>query len=451
MIVRHVFPQTAGINAVGHLEVGGCDVVDLAAQYGTPLYVFDECTLRTVCRRYSNVFRSRYKGKVAFYYACKCLLNRSLAQLLLEEGFGFDAVSIDEIRTVLNAGARPQDIHFHGNAKPLRELREALSYGVGRIVVDNLDELELLIRLVNGRSTPQGLLLRLEPSLEVVTHPSIQTGQPGSKFGLPLDQLDTFARLLMDVPGLELKGLHFHLGSQLFDLAQYQNAITVILDAAVRLRDRYGMVMEELSPGGGLAAAYVEDDQAPEVEALAQQICCAVENGCGQRKFALPRLVLEPGRSISARAGIAVYEIIGSKPLGATDKRSATRYIHVDGGMGDNPRPAMYGAQYTALVANNANAPATEIVHISGRYCESGDLLVRNAELPRTKPGDLIVMGAAGAYTLSLSSNYNMVPRPAVLLVKEGQTRLVQRRESFEDLIGCDVFSTASDDRRRPH
>jgi diaminopimelate decarboxylase len=450
MIAQHVFPQTASINALGHLEVGGCDVVDLAAHYGTPLYVFDECTLRTVCRRYSSVFRSRYKGKVTFCYACKCLLNRSLAQLLLEEDFGFDVVSIDEIRTVLNAGARPRDIHFHGNAKPPRELREALSYGIGRIVVDNLDELESLIRLVNGRSTAQGLLLRLEPSLEVVTHTSIQTGQHGSKFGLPLDQLDTFARLLMGVPGLELKGLHFHLGSQLFDLAQYQNAITVILDAAVRVRDRYGMVMEELSPGGGLAAAYVEEDQAPEVEALAERICRALENGCAQRKFALPHLVLEPGRSISARAGIAVYEIIGSKPLEATDKRSATRYIHVDGGMGDNPRPAMYGAQYTALVANNANAPATEIVHISGRYCESGDLLVRNAELPRTKPGDLIAVGAAGAYTLSLSSNYNMVPRPAVLLVKDGQTRLVQRRETFDDLIGRDVFSIATDNSRRP-
>jgi diaminopimelate decarboxylase len=240
--------------------------------------------------------------------------------------------------------------------------------------------------------------------------------------------------------GFAIKGLHCHLGSQLFDVSAYERAILVLLDAAVYLRDRFGISIEEISPGGGFAAAYVEEDGTPDVQRLATGICQAIVQGCRERNLPLPRLIVEPGRSICARAGISIYEVIGSKPLRPTDEQPAVRYVHVNGGMGDNPRPALYDARYTAVLANDLLAARVDTIHIAGRYCESGDVLIRNARFPREKIGDLIALGGAGAYTLSLASNYNMVPRPAVMFVDGGAARVVQRRETYDDLVGRDYL-----------
>jgi diaminopimelate decarboxylase len=436
MFAANVFPESARVNQSGHMEVGGCDVPSLAARFGTPLYVFDVQTLQNACRCYKGAFSAAYPGEVSLSYACKAFLCSALARLVLAEGFGFDVVSIGELRAVLNVGARAEDVHFHGNAKPRRELEEALSLGIGRIVVDNLDEVSTLANLTAGRTTtPQGVLVRLEPAVSAATHASIQTGQRGSKFGLPLEQLDAFATRVQAASGLAIKGLHCHLGSQLFDVSAYDRAIVVLLDAATHLRDKFGITIEEVSPGGGFAAAYLEEEGTPDVQRLAAVIGQALVRGCAERDLPLPRLIVEPGRSICARAGVSVYEVIGTKPLERGEGQSATRYVHVDGGMGDNPRPALYDARYTAVLANNLRAARVDTIHIAGRYCESGDVLIRNAVFPREKIGDFIALGGAGAYTLSLSSNYNMVPRPAVVFVADGLAQIVQRRETLDDLI----------------
>jgi diaminopimelate decarboxylase len=435
LFAANVFPETARANPSGHLEVGGCDVTALAAWYGTPLYVFDVQTLQTACRRYRAAFGAAYPGELNVSYACKAFLCFALARLILAEGLGFDVVSIDELRAVLNCGARAEHVHFHGNAKPRRELEEALNLGIGRVVVDNLDELHTLATLTAGCAKPQGLLVRLEPAVSALTHASIQTGQRGSKFGLPLELLDSVATVVKAAPGLAMKGLHCHLGSQLFDVSVYERAIIVLLDAATHLRDKFGINIEEISPGGGFAAAYLEEDGTPDVHRLATVIGRSLVRGCAERNLPLPRLTVEPGRSICARAGIGVYEVIGTKPLEPTEGQPAVRYLHVDGGMGDNPRPALYDARYTAVLANDMRAARVDTVHIAGRYCESGDVLVKNAMFPPEKIGDLVALGGAGAYTLCLSSNYNMVPRPAVVFVADGIARIVQRRETFDDLI----------------
>jgi len=439
MFAANVFPLTARVNAKGHLEIGGCDVTSLAGEFATPLYVFDVQTLQSASRSYASAFRSAYPGEVSLSYASKAFLCRALARMVLAEGFGFDVVSIGELRTVLDAGAAAGQVHFHGNAKPRGELEEALRAGIGRIVVDNLDEISMLANLTAGRANPQGLLIRVEPGVSAATHASIQTGQRGSKFGLPLEQLDVLAAAVLAAAGLTIKGLHCHLGSQIFDLAAYERAIVVLLDAAVRLRDAYGIHITEISPGGGLGAAYLEEDGTPDVRELAAGICRTLVRGCAARNLPLPRLIIEPGRSICARAGISIYEVIGTKPISRTEGQPAVRYIHVDGGMGDNPRPALYDARYTALLANDAEAARVETVHIAGRYCESGDVLIKNTAFPTVKIGDLVALGGAGAYTLSLASNYNMVPRPAVVFVADGLPRLVQRRETQSDLAAREV------------
>ena len=439
MFAANVFPLTARVNGRGHLEVGGCDVTSLAAMWGTPLYVFDVQTLQSACRSYASAFRAAYPGEVSLSYASKAFLCRALARLVLNEGFGFDVVSIGELRTVLDAGAAAGEVHFHGNAKPRGELEEALRAGIGRIVVDNLDEISVLASLTAGRISPQGLLIRVEPGVSAATHASIQTGQRGSKFGLPLEQLDDLAAAVRAAPGLTIKGLHCHLGSQIFDVTAYEHAIIVLLDAAVRLREMHGIHITEISPGGGLGVAYLEKDGIPDIPGLAGGICRTLVRGCAVRNLPLPRLIIEPGRSICSRAGISLYEVIGTKPIGRTEDQFAGRYIHVDGGMGDNPRPALYDAKYTALLANDAEAARVETVHIAGRYCESGDVLIKNAAFPTVKIGDLVALGGAGAYTLSLASNYNLVPRPAVVFVGDGTPRLVQRRETQDDLAAREI------------
>lgn len=469
MTDSHIWPVTAGVDGGGRLTIGGRALTELAAAHGTPLYVLDEATIRAMCGAYRDALARHYPGPSDVHYACKALLNTALARLMDDEGLGLDVVSGGELYVALRAGVAPERVHLHGNAKTLAELEEALAAGVGHIVVDNLDELDLLTRLTDGRGTPQPIMFRLTPEIAPDTHAHIQTGQASSKFGLPLAALDEAAARALAAPGLRLEGLHAHLGSQIFDDGVYAVAIGVLLDCAARLRDRFGLATAAISPGGGLGVPYTAERPLPDVDAYASRLGRALAEGCAARRLSLPRLIVEPGRSIVARAGVALYTVLGSKPLprladrrSSIDNRQAhrtpdatgpdtlpspavhrlssvSRYLHIDGGMGDNIRPALYEARYTALLANRAAAAPEEVVHVAGRYCESGDVLLRDIALPRALVGDLLAVAGAGAYTLSMASNYNLVPRPAVLLVRDGEARLIQRRETYADIAARDV------------
>jgi|HigsolmetaAR201D_1030396.scaffolds.fasta_scaffold05661_5 diaminopimelate decarboxylase len=434
----HVWPETATFNAQGHLTLGGCDVVELANQYGTPLYLLDEATFRNNCRAYRTAIAQGYAGPGAIHYAGKALLNTAIAQLVAQEHLGLDVVSGGELFVALRAGFPAAHIHLHGNAKPCAELERALEVGVGRIVVDTLDELRELAALSATLPSPQAILLRLAPDVAANTHAHIETGRAVSKFGLPLDALDAAASLIAAAPGLRLAGLHCHLGSQIFEQEPFVQAIGVLLDCAVRLRDQHGIQIDEISPGGGLGVPYVPEQQLPDRQAFVAMIGQAMQNGCQQRNLPLLRLVLEPGRSIVARAGVTIYRILASKPL--PGQQTAERYLHIDGGMADNIRPSLYGARYTAVLANRVGDTShQQVVHIAGRYCESGDVLIHNLSLPQAELGDLLAVATTGAYTLSMASNYNLTTRPAVVLVGDQRAQLIQRRETYEDLVQRDV------------
>lgn len=460
MLHTHLWPDTATISDAGRLTIGGCDVPELAREHGTPLYLLDEATFRNGCRAYRAALARHYPGPSAAHYASKALLNTAVAQLVAQEGLGLDVVSGGELYVALRAGFPAGRVHLHGNVKTRAELEQALAAGVGQIVVDTLDELDLLARLTAGRAEPQSIMLRLTPDIAASTHAHIETGRATSKFGLPLEALDTAAARVGAAPGLRLAGLHAHLGSQIFDYAPIAQAVGVLLDCAARLRDRHGIAVQEISPGGGLGVPYTADQPAPDADAYVATVARALREGCETRGLALPRLVIEPGRSIVARAGVAVYEIVATKALPPNDERRTmsddqdvaeqhssfsaqrsafTRYLHVDGGMADNIRPALYGARYTALLAGRASEPAEETVHIAGRFCESGDVLLRDVGLPRARLGELLAIAVAGAYTLSMASNYNLVPRPALVLVGEGRARVIQRRETYADIAARDL------------
>ena len=414
--------------------IGGCATTDLAATYGTPLYLLDEATLRGAMRAYQAAFAATGL-RFRVHYAAKALLNRALAQIVAQEGLGLDVVSGAELLVAQRAGLPPAHIHLHGNAKSRSELERALDWGIGAVVVDNLDELDQLATLSLGRAQPQGILLRIAPNIAAHTHAHIATGSADAKFGLPLDALDQAARRAMAAPGLRLLGLHAHIGSQLFDLADLQATVDVLCASAARLRDAHGLHVEELSPGGGLGVPYTAEQPTPDLTAYATTLAAALRQGCATYRLdPLPTLTVEPGRSIVARAGVALYRVVARKWHSGT-----THYLHVDGGMADNIRPALYGARYTALLANRIAAAAATPVTIAGRYCESGDLLIRDLSLPPAQPGDLIAMAVAGAYTLSMASTYNMTPRPALILVGEGRAKLIQRREQEEELLARDL------------
>ena len=433
MLPRHIWPDTATISD-DRLHLGGCDARALAATYGTPLYVFDEATLRGAMRACLAAFE-RQGLPFGVHYAAKALLNTALAQIVAQEGLGLDVVSGAELLVARRASLPMERVHFHGNAPGAAELERAVAWGVGAVVVDNLDELERLAALTAARERPQGVMLRVAPDIEASTHPAIATGGAGSKFGLLPATLDTAAARLRVSPGLRFLGLHAHIGSQIFDLEAFRATVAVLVDLAARLRARHGLTAEELSPGGGLGTPYLAEEAAPDVAAYAAALCASLRDRCAAHAMPPPRLTVEPGRSIVARAGVALYTVMGRKL--AAD--GTIRYLHVDGGMADNPRPALYNARYTALLANCASAPPGPPVSVAGRYCESGDVLLRDVSLPPAQPGDLLAVATTGAYTLSMASAYNLAPRPAAVLVAEGRARLIQRRETEDDLLARDV------------
>lgn len=444
----HLWPDTARL-VDGRLQVGGCDLTALAAEHGTPLYLLDEATLRGAMASYRHAFAVSYPGECRIHYAGKALLNTALARIVAEEGLGLDVVSATELLIARRAGLSLERVHLHGNAKSRAELERALAWQVGAIVVDGFDELAQLTALAADRERVQGVLLRLAPNIDAHTHAHIATGGVSSKFGFPLEAVAEAAARVLAAPGLRLLGLHAHIGSQLFDAPALKATVDVLVEQAALLRDRHGFIAEELSPGGGLGVPYTPDMPPTDIAAYASCLSRAMRAATTTHRLPLPRLTVEPGRSIVARAGVALYTVIGRKqltssavsslPEGADSHGAPRPYLHIDGGMADNLRPALYGAHYTALLANRAGETPGLQYHVAGRYCESGDILIRDLPLPEARPGDLLAVAVAGAYTLSMAGNYNLVPRPPLLLVGEGHARLIVRRETEADLLAREM------------
>ena len=435
-----VLPRTASTTSDDHLTIGGCDTTELAKEFGTPLYVCDEEELRGGIGEYRWAFTSRYENTLVVY-AAKAYLGRWIAALIAEEGLGMDVVSGGELAVAKSVNFPMDKLLFHGNNKSEQELHEAVEAGIGRIVVDNFHELSMLDSVAGAAGVRQRVLLRISPNVDPHTHAKTTTGILDTKFGFVLEEAGSGGQAeeaivqAQAAENLELMGLHCHLGSPIIELEPYTQANDVMLSFAAKMRDRHGFELRDYSPGGGFAAPYTRDQIPPTPDEYAEAVISSMRTALKREGLDEPALSVEPGRAIVARAGVALYTIGARKEI-----PGIRTYMSVDGGMADNIRPAMYDASYEALVANRATAAAEEQVTIAGKYCESGDILVRDIDLPKLEPGDVLAIPASGAYCLSMASNYNHAPRPPVVLVREGNARLVRRRETYEDMMRADVW-----------
>jgi diaminopimelate decarboxylase len=419
------------VDAEGRLQVGGCNLGELARRYGTPLYVLDEATLRGNAQAYREALRRFYPGQSLALYASKANSSLAITALVAAEGLGLDAVSAGELLTAIRGGMPPERIVFHGNNKSVEELKLAVELGV-TVVADNWLDLEQLAALVPVQ--PVSLMLRFTPGIECHTHEYIRTGHLDSKFGFDPDQLEAVLQHLQGCPWARLTGLHAHIGSQIFELQPHRDLAGVMADALQRAR-ALGHPVTDLNVGGGLGIRYVASDDPPSIQEWVRTVAQAVAGACEERGLALPRLLCEPGRSLVATAGLTLYTVGSRKEI-----PGLRTYLSVDGGMSDNPRPITYQSQYTALLADRPEAEATDTVTLAGKHCESGDVLLKDLALPPATTGDVLAVLATGAYNASMASNYNRIPKPAAVLVHDGQAELVQRREQPEELLRYDVL-----------
>ena len=430
---KELLPFTAAVNYKNRLSIGGCDLVELTEDFGTPLYVYDEYTIRRMCRIFREAFETQYPD-VRVAYSSKAFANPAVARILMEEGLGMDIVTGGELAVAMAAEFPPEIMNFHGNSKSPKEIKLALDYGLGKITVDSFEELTRLEEIARKMGVIQNILIRVSPGIDPCTHRLTATGALDSKFGFPIETGDAeeAVKRAMGMPSLNLVGVHFHLGSPIFELEPYPEAIGYVLDFVGEMRDRYGFKLREFSPGGGFAIGYISDQQPPEISEYAEVIAEAIDAGCARNKLEMPNLVVEPGRAIIGRAGIALYSVLGRK-----DVPGVRRYIHVDGGMGDNIRPALYGAKYTVVSADMPLAEHSLTASVAGKFCESGDVLVWDAQVPAESR--LLALTSAGAYCLSMSSNYLMEPRPAAVMVSKGESRVIRRRETYEDVMASSM------------
>jgi len=433
-LIPRLLPDTAAVSG-DTLHIANLSVSDLVQKLGTPLYIFDRTTIMNACTSYFRAFQEFYQASAfEILYASKAYLTPLIAQLMKQQGMGLDVVSKGELIVAQLANFPMERIAFHGNNKSEEELRLALELGVGRIVLDNWSELERLTRIAHELNLQPAVSLRVAPDIDTKTHRYLQTGHAASKFGFPLGSGEAKSAILRIVEEgtLRLLGLHAHDGTMLLETRPYEECIQRLLLLAEDVYWEIQWWPSEISPGGGWAVETPEMSSTPGVERLAQALQMSMVHGINtiNKPFPAPTLIIEPGRSIIARAGIAVYRI-GARKLTA----GGITYLFVDGGMADNIRPALYGAHYHALAVEHASATLEEEVRIAGRYCESGDVLIENVTLPYMQEGDLLALPMVGAYCLPMASNYNLVPRPAVILVDEGKVQVMERRETFADLV----------------
>lgn len=428
---------TSKVNAIGHLEIGGCDTVLLAKQFGTPLVIYDEELIRQQCRTFIKAFK-KHNIKYKISYASKAFSSIAMLQLINDEGLSLDVVSGGELYTALAAGFPPERIQFHGNNKSREELQMALEANVGFVVIDNFYEIELLKEICELQHKTVKVLLRITPGVHASTHKFIQTGQEDSKFGFDLasGQAEKAIRLIDSDSRFSFMGLHMHIGSQIFDAEGFRAAIKKVVNFIESLQLSYPIRV--LNVGGGFGIRYTEEDTPMEIEFVINEIVNQVQEEYEQRGWTLPEVWVEPGRSIIGEAGTTIYS------LGSTKVVPGVRnYVSVDGGMSDNIRPALYQARYEAMLANRAFDQSYQKYSIAGKLCESGDMLIWDVDLPTVQSGDLLAVASTGAYGYSMSSNYNRVPRPAVIFVRDGNAELIIKRETYADIIRNDLKRTS--------
>ncbi|MBD2443820.1 diaminopimelate decarboxylase [Dolichospermum sp. FACHB-1091] len=435
---QQLLPLTARVNHDDHLEIGGCDVTTLVEQYGSPLYILDEETLRTACRQYRNTFKEYYQGESQVLYASKAWNCLAVCAIVASEGLGIDVVSGGELYTALNAGMNPSKIYLHGNNKSDDELVLAIESAC-TIVADNWHELYRLVKIggeqaENSAAAPIRIMLRLTPGIECHTHEYIRTGHLDSKFGFDPNDLQEVFAFVSKQASLDCVGLHAHIGSQIFERQPHRDLASVMVQW---LRDaaKHGLTITELNVGGGLGIKYIESDDPPSIEEWSKAICEVVQTACISENLPLPKLLCEPGRSLIATACVTAYTVGSSKIV-----PEIRTYVAIDGGMSDNPRPITYQSVYRAVVANKMSVPCTETVTLAGKHCESGDILIKNAQLPKTEANDILVVMGTGAYNYSMASNYNRLPRPAAVVVANGEANLILQRETYLDLIRQDCL-----------
>lgn len=427
---------TARINEENHLMIGECDAVEIVKEYGTPLYVMDECLIRDNCRSFLQSFTSVYDN-IGIAYAGKAFLNLAMCRIVEEEGLYLDVVSGGELYTAMKAGFPASKIIFHGNNKTDDELLMALDYGVGRIVVDSFNELYKLNTLSEFSSRISNIYLRISPGIEAHTHDYIKTGHIDSKFGFPIinGQAYDAVREAIRLKNLCLRGIHCHIGSQIFETKPYIDAAGVMIDFMLLIKENCNIELEEIDLGGGFGIYYTEGDMPISKTEIASSIMCKINNTTKAYGLKKPFVIVEPGRSIVGNAGTTLYTVGAIKEIPGIRK-----YIAVDGGMVDNIRPALYSARYEAAVANRMNDENGEIVTIVGKCCESGDILIKDIEMPCIKENDIVAIFSTGAYGQSMSSNYNRIPKPAVVLVEDGASCIISKRETYDEIIRNDIL-----------
>ena len=415
----HVYPQGTRINQRGHLEIAGCDAVELVREFGSPAYVVAEDDLRMRARSFTEALSSRHRDWEVLF-GSKAFPCTAVYRVFEEEGLGCDVASGGELHLALRAGFDPSRIYLHGNAKSEHELQAALEAGIGCVVLDSFDDLRRLEQLAAEAGREQTVMIRVTPGVAGDTHHAISTGQADSKFGFSVAEAREAIYRTKGASHLRLAGLHCHIGSQLFDLAPFAEAVRTVAELEPGL--------PALNVGGGLGVPYTSSQHAPSIEDYVRSVVDAVHGSLGPDT----KLVLEPGRALVAQSTVTLYSVV-------TVKRNVSTWVAVDGGMSDNLRPMLYGARYDALIADRPLSPPTERCHLAGKHCESGDVIVRDVSLPDPAPGDIVATPVTGAYGYALANNYNSVPRPPVILCRDGEPRVVVRRETYEDLTARDV------------
>ena len=428
--------ENLSVGKNGHLNIGGVDTVEIAKEYGTPVYVMDEDLIRKNCRDFRESIEKFYGGKGLVCYASKAFACKEMYRVVESEGCGADVVSGGEIYTAVKAGVSPEKLVFHGNNKTDEEIEMALEYNIGRIVVDNIYELKKIDTLAKSQNKTANIMLRIKPGIDAHTHNFIKTGQIDSKFGFALETGEAFeaVKLAITHPNLNLRGLHCHIGSQILETEPFCAAAEVMIGFIAKIKNELGHEIDDLNLGGGFGICYTEADDPKPYASFMEAVSKVVHSKCEELGVKLPFILIEPGRSIAGPAGITLYTVGAKKII-----PNIRTYVSIDGGMCDNPRYILYQSEYDALVANKADKPKDTKVTIAGKCCESGDLIGENMPLQDVEAGDIIAVCATGAYNYSMSSNYNRLQKPPVVFVKDGKTRVVVKRETLEDLIRNDI------------
>lgn len=428
--------SSLGSNEKGHLTVGGVDAVELVREFGTPLYVMDERTIRGHCRTFQKSIEDNYGGNGLTVYASKAFNCKEMCRIIKDEGLGIDVVSGGELYTALSVDFPPERIVFHGNNKTEEEIKTALEAGVGRIVVDNLFELRTIEQMAQRLNKNAGVMIRIKPGIDAHTHNFIRTGQIDSKFGFALETGEAFSAVkeVLEQKNVTLKGVHCHIGSQIFEIEPFKAAAEVMLGFMAKVKEELCYEIKELNLGGGFGIRYLIDDDAKLYKTFMEQVSITVKETCKRLKLNIPFIMIEPGRAIVGPAGTTLYTVGAVKTI-----PGIRNYVSVDGGMTDNPRYILYQSEYSIAVANKIDEPADYIATIAGRCCESGDLIQEDAKIQTPEAGDILAVFCTGAYNYSMASNYNRVPRPAVVMIKDGKPRLIIKRESYEDMVKNDI------------